>query len=134
RAEEQYARALNKSEVTIVQRARKIEALANAQRALNSTGRDYSSQLSKIASETQRLQQANDNVAKSMERVKGHQSSVLNTTDQLTRKLALLFSVSAIQGYVEKLVSVRGEFELQQRALQAILQNKDEANALWEKT
>lgn len=134
RAEEQYARALNKSEVTIVQRARKIEALANAQRALNSTGRDYSSQLSKIASETQRLQQANDNVAKSMERVKRSQSSVLNTTDQLTRKIALLFSVSAIQRYVEKLVSVRGEFELQQRALQAILQNKDEANALWEKT
>lgn len=134
RAEEQYARALNKSEVTIVQRARKIEALANAQRALNSTGRDYSSQLSKIASETQRLQQANDNVAKSMERVKRSQSSVLNTTDQLTRKIGLLFSVSAIQGYVEKLVSVRGEFELQQRALQAILQNKDEANALWEKT
>lgn len=134
RAEEQYARALNKSEVTIVQRARKIEALANAQRALNSTGRDYSSQLSKIASETQRLQQANDNVAKSMERVKRSQSGVLNTTDQLTRKIALLFSVSAIQGYVEKLVSVRGEFELQQRALQAILQNKDEANALWEKT
>lgn len=134
RAEEQYARALNKSEVTIVQRARKIEALANAQRALNSTGRDYSSQLSKIASETQRLQQANDNVAKSMERVKRSQSSVLNTTDQLTRKIALLFSVSAIQGYVEKLVSVRGELELQQRALQAILQNKDEANALWEKT
>lgn len=134
RAEEQYARALNKSEVTIVQRARKIEALANAQRALNSTGRDYSSQLSKIASETQRLQQANDNVAKSMERVKRSQSSVLNITDQLTRKIALLFSVSAIQGYVEKLVSVRGEFELQQRALQAILQNKDEANALWEKT
>lgn len=134
RAEEQYARALNKSEVTIVQRARKIEALANAQRALNSIGRDYSSQLSKIASETQRLQQANDNVAKSMERVKRSQSSVLNTTDQLTRKIALLFSVSAIQGYVEKLVSARGEFELQQRALQAILQNKDEANALWEKT
>lgn len=134
RAEEQYARALNKSEVTIVQRARKIEALANAQRALNSTGRDYSSQLSKIASETQRLQQANDNVAKSMERVKRSQSSVLNTTDQLTRKIALLFSVSAIQGYVEKLASVRGEFELQQRALQTILQNKDEANALWEKT
>lgn len=134
RAEEQYARALNKSEVTIVQRARKIEALANAQRALNSTGRDYSFQLSKIASETQRLQQANDNVAKSMERVKRSQSSVLNTTDQLTRKIALLFSVSAIQGYVEKLVEVRGEFELQQRALQSILQDKDKADEVWSKT
>lgn len=134
RAEEQYAKALTKSEVTIVQRARKIEALANAQRALTQTGRDYSSQLSKIASETRRLQKANDEAGKSTQELKTHQSSVLNTTDQLTRKFALLFSVAAIQGYVEKLIEVRGEFELQQRALQAILQNKDEADALWEKT
>lgn len=134
RAEEQYARALNKSEVTITQRARKIEALANAQRALTQTGKQYTAELAKITSETQRLQKANDEAAKSITKLKTHQSSVLDTTDQLTRKLALLFSVSAIQGYVEKLVAVRGEFELQQRALQAILQNKDEANALWEKT
>ena len=134
RAEEQYARALAKSEATIVQRARKIETLTNAQRALNQTGRDYSSQLSRIASETQRLQKANRDAINTMQKFKNSQSSVLNITDQLTRKLALLFSVSAIQGYVEKLISVRGEFELQQRALQAILQNKDEANAIWEKT
>ena len=134
RAEEQYARALNKSEVTIVQRARKIEALANAQRALTQTGKQYTTELAKITSETQRLQKANDEAAKSMTKLKSNQSSVLNITDQLTRKFALLFSVAAIQGYIEKLVTVRGEFELQQRALQAILQNKDEANALWEKT
>lgn len=134
RAEEQYAKALTKSEVTIVQRARKIEALANAQRALTQTGRDYSSQLSKIASETRRLQKANDEAGKSMQKLKTHQSSVLNTTDQLTRKFALLFSVAAIQGYVEKLVEVRGEFELQQRALQSILQDKDKADEVWSKT
>lgn len=134
RAEEQYARALNKSEVTISQRARKIEALANAQRALTQTGRDYSSQLTRIASETQRLQRANDDAAKSYGKIKTSQNSILNTTDQLQRKLALLFSVAAVQGYVEKLVAVRGEFELQQRALQAIIQNKDEANKIWDKT
>lgn len=32
------------------------------------------------------------------------------------------------------MVKVRGEFEIQQRSLQAILQNKDEADALFEKT
>lgn len=134
RAEEQYARALNKSEVTITQRARKIEALANAQRALTQTGRDYSSQLSKIASETQRLQRANDEAAKSYGKIKTSQNSILNTSDQLERKLALLFSVAAVQGYVEKLIAVRGEFELQQRALQSILQNKEQADEIWSKT
>lgn len=134
RAEEQYARALNKSEVTITQRARKIEALANAQRALTATGRDYTAYLSRITSETQRLQKANSDAANSMTKLKSSQSKVLDITGQLTRQFALLFSVSAINGYINKLVAVRGEFELQQRALQAIIQNKDEANKIWEKT
>lgn len=61
-------------------------------------------------------------------------SNLLNITDQLSRKLALLFSVSAITGYVNKLTEVRGEFELQQRSLQVLLGSKKEANDLWAKT
>lgn len=134
RAEEQYARALTRSEVTIVQRARKIEALTNAQRALTATGRDYADRLARITSETQRLQKANNDAANSMDKLKSNQSKVLDISGQLARQFALLFSVSAINGYVNKLVAVRGEFELQQRALQAIIQDKDEANKIWEKT
>lgn len=133
-AEEKYNKALAKSEATIVQRKRKIEALANAERALIATGREYSDRLTKIASETQRLNKANSDAAYSMKNLKKHQSSVLNTTDQLARKFALLFSVSSIQGYFQELIKVRGEFELQQRALQSILQNKDKADEVWSKT
>lgn len=134
KAEEMYHRALAKTEVTITQRARKIEALTNAQRALNATGRDYSTQLSKIAYETQRLQKANDDAAKSTRRLKSEQNKIMDITGQLARQLSLLFSVSSIKGYVDKLVAVRGEFELQNRALQSILQNKDQANEIWDKT
>ena len=59
---------------------------------------------------------------------------LLNTSYQLQRQLALLFSVSSIQGYIDKLVSVRKEFELQQKSLQILLQSKDEANRLWQQT
>lgn len=59
---------------------------------------------------------------------------LLNTSYQLQRQLALLFSVSAIQSYIYKLVSVRKEFELQQKSLQILLQSKDEANRLWQQT
>lgn len=134
RAEEQYARALNKSEVTITQRARKIEALANAQRALTATGRDYTTYLSRITSETKRLQKANSDAANSMTKLKSSQSKVMDITGQLRRQLALLFSVSAIKGYVDKLVAVRGEFELQQTALRSILQDKEKADEIWSKT
>lgn len=132
RAEEQYQKALNKTEVTITQRARKIEALANAERALLQTGRSYSVEINKIRTETERLNKANEDAAKSTEDIKKNQRNLIDTSAQLERKLALLFSVSQIEGYIMKLVNIRGEFELQNRALQAILQNKDEANRLFD--
>ena len=54
--------------------------------------------------------------------------------DQLRRSIGLMFSLSQISGYIKKLVAVRGEFELQQRSLEAILQNKEAANEIWDKT
>ena len=132
KAEEQYERALNKTEVTIANRARKIEALANAERALLQTGRSYSTEINKIRTETERLNKANEEAAKSIGNIKKNQRNLIDTSAQLERKLALLFSASQIEGYIMKLVNIRGEFELQNRALQAILQNKDEANKLFE--
>lgn len=70
----------------------------------------------------------------SMKDLNDTHKSLINTADQLKRAFALVFSVSAIKGYVTQIARVRGEFELQQRSLQAILQNKDEADKLWQQT
>jgi hypothetical protein len=43
-------------------------------------------------------------------------------------------SIQAIRGYINQLISVRGEMELQQRSLQAILKDKGEANKVWKQT
>lgn len=45
-----------------------------------------------------------------------------------------LFSVQALMGYGNKLLQIRGEFEMQHRSLQVLLQDVDKANELWEKT
>ena len=58
----------------------------------------------------------------------------MDTAGQLSRQLALVFSVSQIEGYISKLANVRGEFELQQRSLEAILQNKAQADQIFNKT
>lgn len=60
--------------------------------------------------------------------------NLLNISEQLWRRLALAFSVSQVTGYINNLIRVRGEFELQQRSLEAIIKNKDEADKLWSKT
>lgn len=70
----------------------------------------------------------------SMKSMQSTQKSLINTADQLKRAFGLMFSVSAIKGYVTEIARVRGEFELQQRSLQAILQDKDEADRLWQQT
>lgn len=66
--------------------------------------------------------------------VRNSNASIKSQLGPLGRAIATAFSVSAIQGYINKLIQVRGEFELQQRSLQAILQDKDEADRLWNKT
>lgn len=66
--------------------------------------------------------------------VKSAHRGMFNIGEQIGRKVALWFSVSQIQGYIHKLMEVRGEFELQQKSLQAILQNKEEADEIWQKT
>lgn len=74
------------------------------------------------------------NINNSMREMKKQHTSLMDISGQLARKLALVFSVSQIQGYIQKLVEVRGEFELNQRALQAMLQNKQMADEIWNKT
>lgn len=126
-----YNRAMAASEGTITQRINKLAKLRSAQEQLNATGKNYTVQLQKITAETQRLNAINDATANSMNNLKKNQGRILDTSAQLERKLGLLFSVAAIEGYIGKLVQARGEFELQNRALQAILQNKDQADQLF---
>ena len=59
---------------------------------------------------------------------------LLNTNRQLARAAMAVFSVSAIKNFMNKLMRIRGEFEMQQRSLQVLLQNKEEANKLWAQT
>ena len=129
-----YNNAMKASEATINQRTNKLARLRQVEAQMAQDEARYAQQLSRVRAEMDRLSQANDNASKKTKELQKNQRNLMDTAGQLQRKLALLFSVSAIQGYVSKLVEVRGEFEMQQRSLQVLLQNKDEANDLWDKT
>lgn len=94
----------------------------------------YKRTIRELNNEINRQQEAVDKLRGKQEQLQRSKKSLMNTADQLQRKLALLFSVSAVQGYVDKLVSIRGEFEMQTRSLEILLQNKKEANNLWNQT
>ena len=119
---------------TLLQEQQAIKNLEAARSKLNKTDSDYENKLRNL---NQRILEHKNNIDKATAGSKTLQKqhrSLMDISGQLARKLALVFSVSQITGYVKKLIEVRGEFELQQRSLQAILQNKDEANRIWQQT
>lgn len=105
-------------------------AQANINRATKEGQRDWK----QVGDAIKRVKGDIERTEKEMGKFHSRQKGILDTSGQLARALAAVFSVSAIKGYVNKLMQIRGEFELQQRSLQVLLQNKDEANALWDKT
>lgn len=115
----------------------RLVAIKNLQAAINnldSTDKRYDQTVRKLNSEINRQKEELKKLGVEIDKVGKQHRGLLDISGQLARKLALVFSVSQITGYVKKLIEVRGEFELQQRSLQAILQNKDEANRIWQQT
>ncbi len=98
------------------------------------TEEEYRKKVMQITQEIKRQQDAVNNLLGANNNLASSHRNLMDISGQLMRKMALVFSVSQIQGYISKLIAVRGEFELQQKSLQVLLQNKDEANKLWQQT
>lgn len=111
-----------------------IQQLKNARDKLDKTDKDYKKTLEDLNKAIKKHQEEIDKARGKVDSANNSHRRLMDTAGQLQRKLALVFSVSAIQGYISKLMQVRGEFEMQQRSLQVLLQDKDEANKLWDKT
>lgn len=122
------------SAVSINQRITAIHNLKNSLRDLDTTDKDYKKNVEKVNAEIARLTKELNGLGIASNNVQKSHRNLMDISGQLARKLALVFSVSQIQGYISKLAKVRGEFELQQKSLQVLLQNRDEANKLWQQT
>lgn len=113
---------------------RALQRLQDAQNKLNLNTDKGRQKYDELGRKIQQIKRDLDKATQANEKFHNSHSKLLNTSDQLQRKLALLFSVSAIQGYMDKLINVRKEFELQQKSLQILLKDKDEADKLWQQT
>lgn len=118
----------------VYQHAEAIKYLKKARENLRTADKDYENNLNRI---NQAIDRHNKELQKAGIQSQGlaqKQRNLMDTIGQLQRQFALLFSVSQIEGYISKLANIRGEFELQQRSLQAILQNKAQADEIFNKT
>ena len=119
---------------TFNQRAIAIKVLEEAIKNLNKTDTNYQKNLHELSKRYRELKSEQDKVVGSFREIQQHQNRLLDTTSQLQRAFALLFSVSQIRGYISQIAETRGYFELQQKSLQAILQNRQQADEIFGKT
>lgn len=119
---------------TFNQRAIAIKVLEEAIKNLNKADTNYQKNLQELSNRYRELKSEQDKVVGSFREIQQHQNRLLDTTSQLQRAFALLFSVSQIKGYISQIAETRGYFELQQKSLQAILQNKQQADEIFNKT
>lgn len=112
---------------TLAQEIQAVKNLEAARAKLIKTDSDYQKKLDEL---NKRIRTHNENIKTATAGTKELESA----HSKLGSKIATVFSAQAIVGYVNKMIKVRGEMELQQRSLQAILQDKDKANEVWQKT
>lgn len=119
---------------TLNRQARAIEYLKEARMKLSQTDADYKQKLdtlnTAIARHTQNLKEAgvsSRNLAEQTSYMSGYIS-------RWVQRMAFAFSINTLQGFVGQIAEVRGQFELSQRSLEAILQNKPKADEIFNKT
>lgn len=119
---------------TLNRQVRAIEYLKEARMKLSQTDADYKRKLDVLNAA---IEQHNKNLKEAgvNSRALTEQTSYMaGYMSRWAQRMAFAFSVGSIKNFAEQIVSVRGQFELSERSLEAILQNKPKADEIFNKT
>lgn len=120
---------------TLNRQVRAIEYLKEARMKLSQTDADYKRKLdilnAAIEQHNKNLKEAGVN-SRALTEQTSYMAGYMSRWAQ--RMAFALFSVGPVKNFVEQIASVRGQFELSERSLEAILQNKPKADEIFNKT
>ena len=119
---------------TLNRQVRAIGYLKEARMKLSQTDADYKRKLdilnAAIEQHNKNLKEAGVNSRALTEQT----SYMAGYMSRWAQRMAFAFSVGSVKNFVEQIASVRGQFELSERSLEAILQNKPKADEIFNKT
>lgn len=119
---------------SVKSRTQAIKNLIEARSKLSLQDDAYKEKLRELNAEIKRLTRANNEATAATQKLKTSHNGLEATAIRLAEKFAVLYSVQAAQNFFSNIVSVRGELEMSQRSLEAILQNKTQADEIFNKT
>lgn len=119
---------------TLNRQVRAIEYLKEARMKLSQTDADYKRKLdilnAAIEQHNKNLKEAGVNSRALTEQT----SYMAGYISRWAQRMAFTFSFGAAKSFVGQIAEVRGQFELSERSLEAILQNKPKADEIFNKT
>lgn len=111
-----------------------INQLEAAQNRLNLNTKTGQKNYEKIGETIKKVKAELDKATGANKELTEESKKTVDAVGRIGRNISIAFAVNAIRTFTKQLIDVRGEFELQHRSLQVLLQDIDKANALWEKT
>lgn len=110
---------------------RQLEEAQNRQNLNTTKGQVAYEQLGKKA---QRVREEIDKATGSNKRLTEEVQKTQSAFEKIGGVITAAFAINTLKRFVNQMISIRGEFEMQHRSLQVLIGDIDEANLLWEKT
>ena len=119
---------------TLNQQAKAIEYLKEARMKLSTTDADYSQKLAAINAAIDKHSQKLKEAGAQTKNLQEQTSYMAGYISRWAQRMALAFSIDTLKNFASQVVNVRGQFEISQRSLEAILQDKPKADEIFNKT
>lgn len=119
---------------TLSRQQKAIEYLSAARMRLNTADADYKQKLEALNAAINRHSKALRDAGVAAMGTTEAMSYLSKYTSQLMQRMAVLFSFNMASGFIGNIIDIRGQFEMSQRSLEAILQNKPKADEIFNKT
>ena len=119
---------------TLNRHAQAIEYLRAARMKLSTTDQDYSKKLLALNTAIEKHTKVLRDAGVSVQGL-GQKYSYLNRyISQLLQRTAVLFTFNSAKDFIRQIAEVRGQMEMSQRSLESMLQNKVQADEIFNKT
>lgn len=87
-----------------------------------------------LSNELKRIEKKIHDCDKQMGIFNNTSKGLINTVSQLAQGFGIMFSLQSVSQFARKIVEIRGEFELQEVALKAIVQDSLKGQQIWNET
>lgn len=126
-----YEKAMAMGNKSIQERIEKLKALQIVQRNLSTDDANYAAKLATVNKEMASLKKANADAISSGVQLQKVNSGLMESFKNLGKRVLFYAGLGAITGFVKSLMDVRGQYELLERSIGAVLDDFEKGSQIF---